>query len=96
MGKVLGAATGVVAYAAGTDTAFQTFQNGIILDSPRTGTQALWGKIGDAWAAQGFDAGALGLPVNQEHPDGNLIRVDFEHGYITYDPATDQTQVHNN
>lgn len=96
MGKVLGAATGVVAYAAGTDTAFQTFQNGIILDNPRTGTQALWGKIGDAWAAQGFDAGALGLPVNQEHPDGNLIRVDFENGYITYDPATDQTQVHNN
>lgn len=96
MGKVLGAATGVVAYAAGTDTAFQTFQNGIILDNPRTGTQALWGKIGDAWAAQGFDAGALGLPVNQEHPDGNLIRVDFEHGSITYDPATDQTQVHNN
>ena len=96
MGKVLGAATGVVAYAAGTDTAFQTFQNGIILDNPRTGTQALWGKIGDAWAAQGFDAGALGLPGNREHPAGHLIRVDFEHGYITYDPATDQTQVHNN
>ena len=55
-----------------------------------------WGKIGDAWAAQGFDAGKLGLPVNMEHPDGNLIRVDFEHGFITYDPATDHVEVHNN
>lgn len=96
LGKVIGAATGVVAYAAGSDVAFQTFQNGIVLNNPRVGTQALWGKIGDAWAAQGFDAGKLGLPVNMEHPDGNLIRVDFEHGFVTYDPATDHVEVHNN
>ena len=78
------------------DIAYALFDNGIIVKSPETGAQALWGVIGDTWAAQGFDMGPLGLPLNQEYFDGNLIRVDFEGGYITFDPATGAVNVQAN
>ncbi|MCS4490126.1 N-acetylmuramoyl-L-alanine amidase [Corynebacterium sp. ES2775-CONJ] len=82
--------SGTITYsgADGRDVTYQLFDNGIIVDSETTGPQALWGVIGDTWAAQGFDFGPLGLPINMEHPDNGKIRVDFEHGYITFDPAT--------
>lgn len=75
---------------------FLPFERGILLlGGTLEQPLALWGKIGDAWAAQGFSAGPLGLPLNMEHADGNLIRVDFQGGYITFDPATGATEVHH-
>lgn len=91
-GPVLGDSRSGVQYAAGqhgnTNTEYALFDNGIMLSSDQTGTHALWGAIGDAWAGQGLDAGPLGLPVNEEYQAGNLLRVDFQFGYITFDPAT--------
>lgn len=92
------ARTGVASYAAanGETVSYQLFDNGIVLDSSSTGQQALWGAIGDAWAAQGFDRGPLGLPVNQEYDAGGLKRVDFQGGYITYNPATGAVDIQTN
>ncbi|MBI8990157.1 N-acetylmuramoyl-L-alanine amidase [Corynebacterium meridianum] len=70
------------------------FDGGLVVSSPETGTHAIWGAIGDAWAAQGFDAGPLGMPVNEEYRDGELIRTDFQGGWITFDPATGDVQIH--
>lgn len=91
-GPVLGnPRSGTTKYSSktGEEVNYALFDKGIIVSSPSTGTQALWGKIGDAWASQGFEAGPLGLPLNMEHRTENgLIRVDFQHGFITFDPAT--------
>lgn len=70
------------------------YDNGVIVDSPESGTHALWGAIGDAWAQQGFDAGPLGLPLNEEYQDGYLTRVDFQGGHVTYDGATQDVKIH--
>ncbi|MCS4535961.1 N-acetylmuramoyl-L-alanine amidase [Corynebacterium sp. HS2168-gen11] len=74
--------------ANGREITYQLAENGILLETPETGAHALWGAIGDAWAGQGFDLGPLGLPLNEEYRDGDKIRVDFEGGFITFDPAT--------
>lgn len=70
------------------------FDNGMIVSSPEAGTHALWGKIGDAWAAQGFDSGPLGLPLTEEYLAGDLIRADFQGGYITFNPADGSVEIH--
>lgn len=70
------------------------FDNGMIVSSPEAGTHALWGKIGDAWAAQGFDSGPLGLPLTEEYLAGDLIRADFQGGYITFNPADGHVEIH--
>lgn len=91
VGPVLGEnRTGVASYTNGNgeEVKFSLFDNGIVLNADSVGTRALWGAIADAWAAQGFDAGPLGLPVSEEFKAGPLIRVDFQGGYITFDPAT--------
>lgn len=67
-----------------------------MVGTPTTGTHALWGPIGDTWAAQGFDMGPLGLPVSEEEANGELVRVDFEGGYATYDSATGKVDVKTN
>lgn len=99
-GPVLGESRSGVAYAAdqhgNTNTQYALFDNGIMLSSDQTGTHALWGAIGNAWAGQGFDAGPLGLPVNEEYSAGDLLRVDFQFGYITYDPASGAIDVQLN
>lgn len=80
----------------GQEVSYALYDRGIVIDSPEVGTQALWGAIGDIWAAQGFDMGPLGLPLNQEYKDGELLRVDFQGGYVTFDPTTGATEVHTN
>lgn len=96
LGNVLGSPrSGVTTYAStnGETVKYALFDNGIVVDSPSTGAQALWGAIGDAWASQGFDLGPLGLPTTQEYSTGSLTRVDFQNGYITYDPATGKVDI---
>ncbi|MEJ6013224.1 N-acetylmuramoyl-L-alanine amidase [Corynebacterium sp. H127] len=97
-GAVLGESKGPVQYAADAENpvTFEAYDKGAIFKSPATGTHGVWGAIGDAWAQQGLDAGPLGLPTSDEYTEGTLTRMDFQHGYITYDPATNQTQVHTN
>lgn len=54
-GPVLGnPRSGVATYASktGEEVEYALFDNGIIVSTPSTGTNALWGAIGDAWAQQ--------------------------------------------
>lgn len=100
LGPVLGESRGGVAYAGdrgdNTNTSYALFDNGIILSSDQTGPHALWGAIGDIWAGTGMDLGPLGLPVNEEYQDGNLLRVDFQNGSVSYDPATGESDIQLN
>lgn len=59
-----------------------------MISNPETGTNALWGTIGDLWAQQGFEAGPLGLPTSSVFEVDGLQRVNFQHGYITFNPTT--------
>ncbi|EEW51250.1 N-acetylmuramoyl-L-alanine amidase [Corynebacterium efficiens YS-314] len=98
LGPVLGAATGgatAVQYASGanSEVSYMAFENGIMVSSPEAGTHGLWGVIGDTWAKQGADLGPLGLPINHEYRDGNVLRVDFQGGFITYDPYTGEVDL---
>ncbi|MGP6175253.1 N-acetylmuramoyl-L-alanine amidase [Corynebacterium sp. A21] len=100
LGPVLGESRSGVQYAGdrngNSGINYALFDNGIILDSDQTGAHALWGAIGDAWASQGYDLGPLGLPTSEEYQSGNLTRVDFQNGYITYDPATNAVDIQQN
>lgn len=94
VGPVLGNPRGGITPTAGAaGTQYALFDNGIILDSDETEARALWGTVADTWAAQGFDLGPLGLPVSDQYSEGDLLRVDFQGGYITYDPATGAVDV---
>ncbi|APA72382.1 N-acetylmuramoyl-L-alanine amidase [Corynebacterium pseudotuberculosis] len=98
-GPVLGnPRSGVAPYASktGEEVEYALFDHGIIVSTPSTGANALWGAIGDAWAQQGFDAGPLGLPTGTQYRSGEEYRVDFQHGYITFNPATGAIDIHTN
>ncbi len=79
-----------------SEVTFVPFENGIMVSSPEAGTHGLWGAIGDAWAQQGADLGPLGLPTSNQYQSGDLLRVDFQNGYITYDSATGQASIQLN
>ena len=72
-------------------------ENGALYSSPETGTHPVWGVIGDAWAAQGFEHGPLGLPVSTEaeREDGTVAQR-FVGGTLVYDPATKEISVEPN
>ena len=90
IGPVLGSpATGIV--RASDDVNFALFDNGVIIDSETTGTNALWGEIAKAWANGGFEK--LGLPTSEQYQHGQKIRVNFQGGNITYDPSTGELQI---
>ena len=95
----LGAAAGPLGRAlSGVQTynnvSYAKFENGAIYASDATGAHAVWGKIGDAWAAQGFEHGELGLPIGAEEKraDGTYAQ-DFEHGTLVFDPETNTVRV---
>ncbi|MDO5511267.1 N-acetylmuramoyl-L-alanine amidase [Corynebacterium sp.] len=95
VGTTYGAALGDPRGGLNTpDATYALFDNGIIINEvDSTEARALWGVIGDLWAAQGFDLGPLGMPLNEEYNDGDLIRVDFEGGYVTFNPADGNVDV---
>ena len=73
------------------NVSYAKFENGAVYEGPQTGAHAVWGRLGDAWAAQGFEHGPLGLPTAEEEqrPDGTVAQR-FEHGSLVFDPATGQ------
>lgn len=76
------------------DATYALFDDGIIIDAVgSTEARALWGPIADVWAGQGFDLGPLGMPLNEQYNEGDLVRVDFEGGHATVDPATGEVDV---
>ena len=79
---------------------YQLFNNGVVLSSEDTGTHALIGEFARAWA-QDDTAAQLCLPTTDQYAvggqaGGNSVRVDFQGGYITYDPNTATLDVHTN
>ena len=72
-------------------------ENGAVYSSPETGAHPVWGVIGDAWAAQGFEHGPLGLPTSTEaeRPDGTVAQR-FAGGTLVFDPATKEISVEPN
>lgn len=88
LGKAL---SGVQKYK---DVSYAKFENGAIYQSAATGTHPVWGAIGDAWAAQGFEHGQLGLPISGETTRGDgTIAQQFQHGTMVFDPATGTVHV---
>ncbi|MGY1715133.1 reprolysin-like metallopeptidase [Geodermatophilus sp. SYSU D01106] len=75
---------------------FAHFQGGSIYWSPATGARLLTPRIRDAWAAGGWERGALGYPVTDAvaQPRGSE-RADFQNGSITVDTGGRVTVVRN-
>lgn len=100
MGSVLGyAMSGIqsgstVANNAGQADALRyvKFSNGVITDSDTTGAHAIWGKIADEWARQGFEVGKLGAPTKTQVVDGNIEHAEFQNGSITFDRTTGEVK----
>jgi uncharacterized protein with LGFP repeats len=68
----------------------QHFQGGSVYWSPQAGGHTIRGALRDAWAAQGWEAGALGYPTSSEYSaaNGSQVRQDFQNGSLVYTWAT--------
>ena len=67
---------------------YATFEHGAMYWSPKTGAQPLTGAIYAAWAALGFERGALGMPTSGEIAEPEWIVQNFQHGTLNYDRQT--------
>jgi hypothetical protein len=72
---------------------YNVFQNGSIYWTPQTAAYEVGGRIRDAWAAVGWEAGELGYPTSNEYAVSGGRRSDFQHGSITWTQASDTTAV---
>jgi hypothetical protein len=72
---------------------YSVFSTGSIYWTPQTGAHAVHGRIRDAWAAAGWEDGELGYPISDEVAIAGGRMSSFQHGSITWDPATDQTSI---
>ena len=79
------------------DVSLVKHENGAVYSSPETGTHPVWGVIGDAWAAQGFEHGPLGLPVSAEaeRADGTVAQR-FVGGTLVFDPSSGEITLEAN
>jgi uncharacterized protein with LGFP repeats len=71
----------------------QTFQGGVVAWTPSAGSLVAWGAIGARYLVEGGAAGALGLPLGNEQGTSTGATQAFEHGHITWDAASNTTQV---
>jgi len=74
---------------------YSVFEQGSIYWTPALGAHEVHGRIRDAWAQLGWEAGKLGYPISDEYAEGDGRRSDFQHGYIHWSAATDTTRVGN-
>ena len=72
---------------------YSVFEKGSIYWTPSLGAHEVNGRIRDAWASAGWEAGRLGYPISDEYADGDGRRSDFEHGFIHWSAATDTTTI---
>jgi uncharacterized protein with LGFP repeats len=87
MNSVLGAPTSPEDNADG-GARYSTFARGAMYWSPVTGTQPVTGAIYDAWAAQSYERGPLGLPTSAEIQEPLQITQNFQHGTLNYNRLT--------
>jgi hypothetical protein len=72
---------------------YSVFAEGSIYWTPALGAHEVHGRIRDAWADTGWEAGALGYPVSDEYAVTGGRRSDFQHGSITWAADTDTSTV---
>jgi uncharacterized protein with LGFP repeats len=93
MSSALGAPTSPEADGA-DGSRFVTFAKGAMYWSPTTGVQPITGAIYDAWAAQSYEHGPLGLPTSAEIQEPLRISQNFVHGTLNFERLTgNMTQV---
>ncbi|MBO0883588.1 MAG: cold-shock protein, partial [Mycobacterium sp.] len=83
MNSMLGAPTSLEAAGAGS-TRYATFDKGAMYWSPETGAEPIIGAIYDAWAALGYERGALGLPTSAEFQEPQWVKQNFQHGTLNF------------
>ncbi len=84
MESALGAPTSPEGTGAGL-TRYATFDKGAMYWSPETGAEPLTGSIYQAWAALGYERGALGLPTSAEIQEPQWVKQNFAHGTLNFD-----------
>src|SRR5215207_1318718 len=67
---------------------FNSFVNGFIIWSPRTGTWPVLGDIARRYDSLGREMSALGYPTSGEFAVPGGRRSNFEHGSITWSSTT--------
>jgi uncharacterized protein with LGFP repeats len=67
---------------------FQDFQHGAIYSSPATGARIVGWPIQDAWAAQGWEAGAWGYPTANAQAVTGGVSQRFQGGTATWNSST--------
>jgi uncharacterized protein with LGFP repeats len=67
---------------------FQNFQHGAIYSSPATGARIVGWPIQDAWAAQGWEAGAWGYPTANAQAVTGGVSQRFQGGTATWNSST--------
>jgi hypothetical protein len=72
---------------------YNVFERGSIYWTPTTGAHEVHGRIRDAWAAAGWEAGDLGYPISDEYAVDGGRRSDFEGGSIVWTATTNTTQI---
>jgi uncharacterized protein with LGFP repeats len=87
MNSVLGAPTSPEA-DGGNGSRFATFAKGGMYWSPATGALPVTGAIYDAWAAQSYERGPLGLPTSAEIHEPLRITQNFQHGTLNFERLT--------
>ncbi|MBI1897044.1 MAG: hypothetical protein HYS04_11050 [Acidobacteria bacterium] len=70
---------------------FQHFQGGSIYTHSRHGTHAVLGAIRDYWSGTGWEKSWLGYPTSDEVLSGGARQQFFEHGKLSWTPATGVT-----
>jgi len=68
---------------------YSVFERGSIYWTPSLGAHEVHGRIRDAWASAGWEAGRLGYPTSDEYADAGGRRSDFQFGFIHWSPATE-------
>jgi hypothetical protein len=71
---------------------YSVFEKGSIYWTPTTNAHAVIGVFRDKWKELGWESGSLGYPTADEHDSPEGRRVDFEHGWMTLDPATKEVK----
>jgi uncharacterized protein YkwD len=61
----------------------QHFTGGSVYSSPASGTHTVPRAVRDAWAARGWEAGALGYPVSEPRAVSGGVQQDFQGGSVT-------------
>lgn len=85
--SVLGAPTSPEDDGAG-GSRFATFVKGAMYWSAATGVQPVTGALYDAWAAQSYERGPLGLPTSAEIHEPLQITQNFQHGTLNFERLT--------